>query len=85
MFWLKFIRDFIKVLSNGQTPQQIALGFALGSIIGLSPILTLQGILIWLIILLIDVNLSTVLVGIALFKMPAYLFNERNHFKIFRL
>ena len=45
MFWLKLIRDFIKILREGQTPAQIAGGFAAGSIVGLSPVLTLQGII----------------------------------------
>ena len=79
MFWLKFVRDFIKVLSNGQTPRQIAWGFALGSIIGLSPMLTLQGLFIWLVILILDVNLSAAFVAVALFKVVAYLFDPAFH------
>jgi hypothetical protein len=29
MFWLKFITNFIKILREGQTPAQVAGGFAL--------------------------------------------------------
>ena len=79
MFWLKFVRDFIKVLSAGQTPRQIAWGFALGSIIGLSPMFTLQGLLIWLIILILDVNLSAALVAVTFFKIIAYLVDPAFH------
>jgi uncharacterized protein (TIGR03546 family) len=79
MIWLKFFRDFIKVLSAGQTPRQIAWGFALGSIIGLSPMFTLQGLLIWFIILLIDVNLSAALVAVTFFKLVAYLIDPIFH------
>ncbi len=64
MFWFKLIRDFISILREGQTPAQVAGGFALGSILGLSPMLTLQGVLVWLIILVIDVNLSAALVAL---------------------
>jgi hypothetical protein len=32
MFWLKLVKDFVKILREGQTPTQIAGGFALGSI-----------------------------------------------------
>jgi uncharacterized protein (TIGR03546 family) len=79
MFWLKFIRDFLKVLADGQTPRQIAWGFALGSVIGLSPMFTLQGLVIWIIILILDVNLSSALVAVTLFKILAYLFDPAFH------
>jgi hypothetical protein len=35
VFYLKFIRDFVNILRAGQTPAQVAGGFALGSILGL--------------------------------------------------
>ncbi len=79
MFWLKFIKDFLKVLADGQTPRQIAFGFALGSIIGLSPMFTLQGLIIWLIILILDVNLSSALVAVTFFKILAFLFDPAFH------
>jgi uncharacterized protein (TIGR03546 family) len=79
MFWFNFIKSFIKVLADGQTPKQIAWGFALGSIIGLSPMFTLQGLVIWLIILVLDVNLSAALVAVTCFKIIAYLFDPAFH------
>jgi uncharacterized protein (TIGR03546 family) len=79
MFWFNFIKSFIQVLAAGQTPRQIAWGFALGAIIGLSPMLTLQGLVIWLIILIIDVNLSAALVAVTAFKVIAYLFDPAFH------
>lgn len=75
MFWLKIIRNFIKILREGQTPVQIAGGFALGSIVGLSPNLTIQGILVWLIILILDVNLSSAILSFTLFSIIAFLFD----------
>lgn len=79
MFWLSFIKKFLKILAEGQTPKQIAFGFALGSIIGLSPMLTLQGLLIWLIILMLDVNISAALVAVTLFKIIAFIFDPVFH------
>jgi uncharacterized protein (TIGR03546 family) len=79
MFWIKFISNFISILREGQTPPQVAGGFALGAILGLSPMLTLQGALIWLIILLLDVNLSAATVSIAVFSLVAYLFDPLFH------
>ncbi len=79
MFWLKIIKDFIKILREGQTPAQIAGGFALGSLLGLSPMLTLQGILIWLILLILNVNLASALLSITLFSLFAFLLDPLFH------
>jgi uncharacterized protein (TIGR03546 family) len=79
MFWLKFITNFIKILREGQTPRQIAGGFALGSILGLSPHMTLQNLLIWLILLVLDVNLSAATIGITAFALIAYIFDPLFH------
>jgi uncharacterized protein (TIGR03546 family) len=79
MFWLNFIKNFLKVLAEGQTPRQIAWGFALGSIIGLSPMLTLQGLMIWVLILCLDVNISAALVAVTLFKIIAFILDPVFH------
>ena len=79
MFWLKLITNFIKILREGQTPAQVAGGFALGSILGLSPMLTLQGLLVWLIILVLDVNLSAATFSLGLFALIAYIFDPIFH------
>ena len=79
MFWLKIIKDFIKILREGQTPAQIAGGFALGSVLGLSPMLTLQGILVWLILLILNVNLASALLSITLFSLFAFLLDPLFH------
>ena len=85
MFWLNFIKNFLKVLSEGQTPRQIALGFALGSIIGLSPMLTLQGLIIWVLILTLDVNISSAIVAVTLFKVMAFIFDPLFHWLGFQI
>lgn len=79
MFWLQIVSRFIKILREGQTPNQIAGGFALGALVGLSPNFTLQGILIWLFILLINVNLSAVFLSFTLFSLIAYLMDPLFH------
>jgi uncharacterized protein (TIGR03546 family) len=79
MFWLKLVTNFIKILREGQTPAQVAGGFALGSILGLSPMLTLQGLLVWLIILMLDVNLSAATFSLGLFAFIAYIFDPIFH------
>jgi uncharacterized protein (TIGR03546 family) len=80
MFWLKLVANFIKILREGQTPAQVAGGFALGSILGLSPMLTLQGVLVWLVILVLDVNLSAATLSLLVFSLIAFIFDPVFHY-----
>jgi uncharacterized protein (TIGR03546 family) len=79
MFWLTIVRDFIKLLRAGQDPRQIAGGFALGSILGLSPMLTLQGVLVWLVILVLNVNISAAILAMTLCSLVAYIVDPLFH------
>jgi uncharacterized protein (TIGR03546 family) len=79
MFWLTIVRDFLKLLRAAQDPRQIAGGFALGSILGLSPMLTLQGVVIWLVILVLNVNISAAILAITLCSLIAYIFDPFFH------
>ena len=79
MFWFQIIKNFIQVLRSGQTPRQIAGGFALGAIVGLMPFFTLQGLLLWLVILVLDVNLSAALLAVTLFALLAYIIDPLFH------
>ena len=79
MFWLTFIRDVIKLFRAGQDPRAIAGGFALGSILGFSPMLTLQGVVVWLIILVLNVNISAVVLAITVCKLVAYIIDPVFH------
>jgi len=54
---IPIINNFLQVLQEGQTPNKIACGFALGAIVGLSPHFTIQILLIWIIIFILDINL----------------------------
>jgi uncharacterized protein (TIGR03546 family) len=79
MFWLQLLKSFIRVLRSGQTPRQIAGGFALGATVGLMPFLTLQGLLLWLVILILDVNLSAAVLAATLFALIAYIVDPLFH------
>lgn len=79
MFWLKLISNFLKILRAGQSPRQIAGGFALGAVVGLSPSFTLQGLVVWFIIFVLDVNLSAAFLSFTLFTIVAYLFDPLFH------
>lgn len=79
MFWIKLLTNFIKIMREGQTPNQVAGGFALGMIVGISPTLTLQGIFIWFIILILDVNLSAALLAFTVFALIAFIIDPLFH------
>ena len=67
MFPLQFIAKLIKILRSGATPAQIAGGFILGMIIGLTPRWSVHNLLIVLIIILINVNISMAIFSFLLF------------------
>ncbi len=79
MFWLQIASNFVKILREGQTPNQIAGGFALGAFVGLTPMLTLQGVFLWLVILILDVNLSAVFLSAAVFGLLSVLLDPLFH------
>lgn len=79
MFWLQIASNFVKILREGQTPNQIAGGFALGAFVGFTPIFTLQGAALWLIILTLNVNLSAAFLSAALFGLLSFLLDPLFH------
>ncbi|HTY00964.1 MAG TPA: TIGR03546 family protein [Bacteroidota bacterium] len=79
MFWFNLIKSFIGIFREGQTPAQVAGGFALGTLIGFSPMLTFQGVLVWLIILALDVNMAAALLAMTVCKLIAYLVDPLFH------
>jgi len=79
MFWLHILKNFLQILRSGQTPRQIAAGFALGSILGLMPFFSLQSVALWLLVLVLDVNLSATILGLTLFALVAYIFDPLFH------
>lgn len=79
MIWLQFISKFLRVLREGQTPAQIAGGFALGAMVGIHPGLTLQMMFLWLVIFMLNVNMSAAFLGVSVFALMAYLFDPFFH------
>ncbi|MBI4244850.1 MAG: TIGR03546 family protein [Planctomycetes bacterium] len=67
-FLLNQLRKLLKAFNKDATPAQIAGGFMLGSILGLIPKFNLFGFILMALILLIRVNISMSIVGMALFS-----------------
>ncbi|HHU50393.1 MAG TPA: TIGR03546 family protein [Firmicutes bacterium] len=73
MFGLNVIFKLIKIFHSKEEPHHIALGFALGSIIGLTPFWSLHNLLVFILILLLEVSIPAAFFGIFFFSCFAHL------------
>lgn len=79
MFFVNLVAKLVTILHSGKEPKHIAAGFALGSIIGLTPGMTLQNILVFCLVFLLNVNIPAALFGVALFSAFAFLLDPLFH------
>ncbi|MEA1986240.1 MAG: TIGR03546 family protein [Candidatus Marinimicrobia bacterium] len=79
MLILKYIIKIFKILASETSPNQIAIGFALGMVLGLTPFLTVHNFIIIILLLLFQVNIATALFGMAIFSGIAYLLDPAFH------
>ena len=79
MFGIELLAKMIKILRGAASPPQIAAGFVLGMIIGLTPFWSLHNLLIIILIILVNVNISTVLFSFLVFSLFAYMFDPFFH------
>lgn len=88
MFWFKLIKKFIKILNADASPSQIAGGIALGSIIGFTPFFSLHNILVFVLIVLVEVNITSALFSVMVFGMIGWLIdplsNQLGYFLLVR-
>lgn len=66
MLFLKLLQSLVKALHSEGTPGQVAAGIALGSILGLTPLLSLHNLLIVAVIFLCNVSLPGAALGWAI-------------------
>ena len=79
MFILKLIGKFIKVLNSAASPNQIAWGFALGTIIGFTPFRSLHNLVIVILLIILNVNFTSAIFSFLLFSLFAYLLDPLFH------
>jgi len=79
MIFLKLISKFIKVLRSGASPNQIAWGFALGTIPGLTPLACLHNLFVLILIIIFKINLAAATMALALFSFIAWIFDPFFH------
>ncbi|MCJ7812630.1 TIGR03546 family protein [bacterium] len=73
MFLLKILSKLLKALRSADSPNQLAWGFALGGILGLTPLLNLHNVLVILLILVLRVNIAAAVLSFMLFSLVAWI------------
>jgi uncharacterized protein (TIGR03546 family) len=70
---LKLIQSLIKTLHSAGTPGQVAAGMALGSALGLTPIMNLHNLLVFSLLVLLNVSFGGGMLGWMLFVPIGFL------------
>lgn len=70
---VKLIQSLVKALHSEGTPGQLAAGIALGSILGLTPLVNLHNAVVFALIVLLNVSFAGGLLGWALFVPVGFL------------
>lgn len=73
MFWIKLLRSIIKTLNSDGTPGQVATGIAIGSVFGLTPLLSLHNLILFCVVVLLNVSLPAVVLGWIVFAPIGFL------------
>lgn len=70
---VKLLQALIKALHSEGTPGQVAAGLALGSILGLTPLLSLHNAVVFALIVMLNVSFAGAMLGWALFVPVGFL------------
>lgn len=70
---LKILRSLVKTLHSDGTPNQIALGVALGAALGLTPLVNVHNLLVLILLAIFNVSFAAGLLGWALFVPVGFL------------
>ncbi len=76
---LKYIAKLLKALASEASPAQIARGFVLGMIIGLTPIMSVHNLVIVVLIIILKVNAGMAILSFLIFSGVAYLADPAFH------
>ena len=76
---LKLIQSIIKTLHSDGTPGQVAAGIALGSVLGLTPLVNVHNLLIFSLIVLLNVSFGGGMLGWMLFVPVGFLLDPVFH------
>lgn len=75
MLLLRFLQRLVKTLNSDGTPGQVALGIAMGSALGLTPLVNLHNLLIIGAVFLFNVSFPAAMLGWIVFAPIGFLFD----------
>jgi len=67
MLFLKLLQSLFKALNSEGTPGQVAAGIALGAVFGLTPLMNLHNLVLFVLAVILNVSFPGVMLGWALF------------------
>jgi len=76
---IKLVAKILKVLNSETEPYQISLALCLAMIIGFTPLISLHNLIVLLIVLIVRVNLSAFILGLAIFSGLSYALDPLFH------
>lgn len=76
---IQLFAKILKILNSETDPYQISLAICLGMIAGFTPLMSLHNIMVFFLVLIVRVNLSTFIVSWALLSGTAYLLDPLFH------
>jgi uncharacterized protein (TIGR03546 family) len=79
MFGLELLAKLVKILRSAASPNQIASGFVIGMVIGLTPFWTLHNLILIAILIILNINIGTAIYSFILFSAIAYLADPLFH------
>jgi uncharacterized protein (TIGR03546 family) len=79
MLILKYLAKIIKILRSAASPNQIAGGFILGMVFGLTPLWSLHNLVIFILVVILNVNISMVIFSFVICSGFAYIFDPQFH------
>ncbi|MBI1912570.1 MAG: TIGR03546 family protein [Deltaproteobacteria bacterium] len=77
---IRTLAKVLVVLNSETAPAQISLAVCLSMVAGLTPLLSLHNILVFFLVLVLRVNLSSFILGLAFFTTLAYALDPLFHF-----
>jgi uncharacterized protein (TIGR03546 family) len=79
MFGLEILAKLVKILRSSASPNQIAVGFIMGMVIGLTPFWTLHNFILIFFIIILNVNIATAILGWIVFSGIGYVLDPIFH------
>ena len=79
MFGIEILAKLVKILRSAASPNQIAAGFVIGMVIGLTPFWTLHNLVLIIILIILNINIGTAIYSFILFSAIAYLADPLFH------